>query len=260
MGPTPLAYSSCSGAMYPMLPMRWCVLVRLVPGAGDLVQAGHAEVDELHDGLRLAGPPLEEDVGGLDVAVDDVGAVAVAHADEELLDPVDQARGAEALLAAEHVGEGLALQPLEHEEGLLALPAVAEQAADVGARHAGEHDGLARHRSRSSREPRDGRSRSLMATARPLALWTASKTRAIAPEPSGSRSSYSSRGTGSRRRLVLTSVRSSSAVPGGGRHRARADGSRPSDAGAWSRGARVIQSTTSRFGDPCPTSRADARA
>ena len=36
-------------------------------------------------------------------------------------------------------------EPLEHEERLVALPAVPEQAAHVGAGHAGEHDRLAGH-------------------------------------------------------------------------------------------------------------------
>ena len=54
---------------------------------GDFAEPGHAEVDELH--RLVEALVMDEDVRRLDVAVDDLLIVAVADADEQLLDPAN---------------------------------------------------------------------------------------------------------------------------------------------------------------------------
>ena len=128
--------------MYPIDPSKWCVLVRLRPVLGDLLQARDAEVDELHGrGIPPSGF-FEEDVRRLDVAVNDPGRVAVAHADEELLDPVREPVDRDPPLALEQVGERLPAEALEDEEGLLVFITEPEDLPDVRALDPREHDGL----------------------------------------------------------------------------------------------------------------------
>jgi hypothetical protein len=111
--------------------------------ARDLEQARDAEVDELHRG-ELARLHLQEDVRRLEVAVNDAASVDVAHAEEELLDPTHPDRHRDGPLAAQPRVERLALEALEHDEGLPALEPEAEHAAHVFALDASEEERLAR--------------------------------------------------------------------------------------------------------------------
>src|SRR5690606_31711543 len=87
---------------------------------------------------------MQVDVRRLEVAMDDVAVVAVADAHDELLEPAHPERYRRRTVPAQLRVERLALQALEHEEGLPAIEAEAEDLAHVPAVHGGEQQRLAR--------------------------------------------------------------------------------------------------------------------
>ncbi len=76
--------------------------------------------------------------------MDDVGRVAVADADEELLDPADRDRRRHRAVAPQLGVERLALQALEDEERLPLVEAEPDDVADVPALHTRKEHRLAR--------------------------------------------------------------------------------------------------------------------
>jgi hypothetical protein len=98
---------------------------------------GDAEVDDLRD-----GPPVlvdsDQDVGRLEVAVDDGLLVGVLHGATDLGEQLETFGGADAAVVAV-LGDGLALDQLHHEIGLprVGRPAV-EHLGDVWVVHQGE--------------------------------------------------------------------------------------------------------------------------
>ena len=71
------------------------------------------------------------------------GGMRVADADEELLDPRHQPVDGDPPIALQDVGQRHSAQALEHQERLVVLDAEAEDAPDVRALHAPQHQGLA---------------------------------------------------------------------------------------------------------------------
>ena len=100
---------------------------RLVALVANLLLAGDAEVEQLHGAARR-----EEDVRGLEVAVNDASAVARGEAVEDALGDVERALGRDGLAGAPPVvAHGLAFEQLHDEEGLVSLGRVVVQHADA---------------------------------------------------------------------------------------------------------------------------------
>ncbi len=95
------------------------------------LQLGDAEVEDLHRLLvPLAG---EEDVGRLEVAVDQPRQVGGAQAPGDLVDEALRGRQREAALVAEPRLQLLALEQLHGDEGRVSVDAVVEDADEVRA-------------------------------------------------------------------------------------------------------------------------------
>ncbi len=88
---------------------------RLEAGAG-VEDLGDAEIEDLEAG-RLVLAPLQEEVAGLQVAMDDPEAVHLVEPERRLPEPAERLGGRTAPLAREPLGQRLALQELHHEEG-----------------------------------------------------------------------------------------------------------------------------------------------
>ena len=129
---------ACSGAMYSGVPAtlpkarEQAVLGQLQP-AGRL---GQAEVDHLGD--RLAVVALDQDVRGLEVAVDDPLLVRVLHRRADLAEQGQPLGEAQPVLVAV-VGQRDALDQLHDEEGAAGVGgAGVEDLGDVGVVHQGQ--------------------------------------------------------------------------------------------------------------------------
>src|SRR6478735_1295473 len=121
---TPSAYRSeapvagrpraCSGLMYDGVPSS-------VAGPGD------PEVGELHEAVLA-----HQDVGGLDVAMDDLGLVGDTQGQGALADDGAHLLGRHRALLADELREGLAVDELHDQVGQTVVLAVVEERGDVG--------------------------------------------------------------------------------------------------------------------------------
>ena len=93
--------------------------------AGDVAEAGHAEVDEVR-----VPREVEQHVGGLDVAVDDPVAVGGRQGvEEDVGEAVDLSRR-EGAVVVHLLGEGAALQVGEHQHDVVAVVDDVEEGHD----------------------------------------------------------------------------------------------------------------------------------
>ena len=215
---TVFALPICSGGMKEKVPRLWPISVSVSPPTS----FGTLEMPKSRIFTRVvpSGPPLEEDVRRLEVAVDDARAVRVREAHPDLLDDGVQLVDRDGAGALEPVDQALALEQLEDEDD--AVLGVLLDVEDL--RHVVAVDRA--RRARLLPEARDGavdfpfvscRS-SLIATGRPVRMFSAAKTSPMPPRP---------RGRGMRYRFATT-------VPGSRSKRvaslliihARADGAR----------------------------------
>src|SRR6185503_5385679 len=94
-------------------------------------QLRDAEIEEFHD-VAEAGHRREENVVGLEVAVDDVRSMGCGKRGEDLRRNERGSLGGEATLRRDRVPERLAVQTLHHEKGGLAMRRLkVEDANDV---------------------------------------------------------------------------------------------------------------------------------
>ncbi len=129
---------ACSGAMYKRragdaAEGREQALLGQPQPAGGL---GQAEVDHLGDRLVVVG--LDQDVGGLEVAVDDPLLVRVLHGRADLAEQGEPGGEVEAVAVA-ILGDRDPFHQLHHEEGAaVGRRAGVEDAGDVGVFHQGQ--------------------------------------------------------------------------------------------------------------------------
>jgi hypothetical protein len=102
-------------------------------GVAFLQQAAGAEVGHLENAALR-----QEDVGGAQVAVQDLGLVRVLHPLQDLDDVVQGARDVQALLAVEHGLQALALDVVHHDEEDALHPLRGQDADDVGVVEGGQ--------------------------------------------------------------------------------------------------------------------------
>ena len=100
-------------------------------------RAGEAEVGDAHDPVRV-----EQEVPGLDVAVDDAAAMGVRERGAHLPADVRRLLGREALAGVEHGSQRAALQELEHHERDAVVLAPVVHGHDVGVVQRCGHLGL----------------------------------------------------------------------------------------------------------------------
>ena len=126
--------------MYWGEPMSTSAPVASSPGLAEGLR--DAEVEELDD--LLVVDAREEDVGRLEVAVDDAGAVGAPERPADLLGDLRRLAQRQAPLALEPVAEVLAAEQLHHEVGEVAVDAVVEHLHDVRPAQARRRPGLPR--------------------------------------------------------------------------------------------------------------------
>ena len=95
--------------------------------AGGVGRPGDAEVGQLHQPVLA-----DQDVGRLDVAVDDLGLVGDPECQRALADHRANLFGRERAVVADQLREGFAVDELHDEEGEALVLAVVEERGDVG--------------------------------------------------------------------------------------------------------------------------------